>query len=72
MEIECSTPTTKAARLVYLLSLGRRYTTVEIAELFGITRQGAWRLLVGLTWACPIRQDDQQRWFLELAHEAAQ
>jgi alkylated DNA nucleotide flippase Atl1 len=39
------TVTLRVARVVYLMALGRWFTTRQVAELTGLTENGAWGML---------------------------
>ena len=51
------TSTERAAVIMLHLSAGARLTTVEVAQLCGITRQGAYRLLDTMSRVCPLLLD---------------
>ncbi|MCS7260606.1 MAG: hypothetical protein NZ765_07480 [Anaerolineae bacterium] len=51
--LEC-TPSERAARLAYLLALGRRMTTAEVAEALGCSERQARKLLNGLSRVLPL------------------
>lgn len=35
----------RTTTIIHLLSIGRKLTTMEIAEMTGLTRKGAWRMM---------------------------
>lgn len=49
--------TERVAVVVRLLTLGRRMTTREVAEIAGITPGGAWSMLGKLSRVLPLAED---------------
>jgi hypothetical protein len=54
----------RAALVTYHLSIGRTYTTYEVADLVGLTRQGAWAMLTTISRVVPIYCDSEGKWSL--------
>jgi len=51
------TSTERAAVVMLHLTAGVRLTTLEVAQLCGISRQGAYRLLDTMSRVCPLLLD---------------
>ena len=51
------TPIERATVVMAHLTAGQRLTTLEVAQLCGITRQGAYRLLDTMSRVCPLLLD---------------
>ena len=51
------TPIERATVIMAYLTAGERLTTIEVAQLCGITRQGAYRLLDTMSRVCPLLLD---------------
>lgn len=49
--------TERAGYIVYLLMRGKTLTTAEIANVLGMTPNGAWQLMSRLSRKVPLRQD---------------
>ena len=56
------TPREKVALVVWHLAHGDGLSTANVAEMTGLTRQGAWELMVCLSRVIPIYQDNRQIW----------
>ena len=54
------TPIERATVIMAYLTAGERLTTTEVAQLCGITRQGAYRLLDTMSRVCPLLLDGGQ------------
>ena len=54
------TPIERATVIMAYLTAGERLTTIEVAQLCGITRQGAYRLLDTMSRVCPLLLDGGQ------------
>ena len=54
------TPIERATVVMAYLTAGQRLTTIEVAQLCGITRQGAYRLLDTMSRVCPLLLDGGQ------------
>jgi DNA-binding IclR family transcriptional regulator len=54
------TPIERATVVMAYLTAGQRLTTLEVAQLCGITRQGAYRLLDTMSRVCPLLLDGGQ------------
>ncbi len=52
--IQPRTATERAARITDLLNEGKRLRTAEIAAVCGMTRQGAYRLMEGVSAVVPV------------------
>lgn len=64
------TPQEKAAIITEYLTLGQRLTTREIADMVGLTRQGAWSMMMRLSRVLGYNRDDEGKWFrIEVNHE---
>lgn len=53
--------TERAGVVVWLLSRGYKFTTLEVAKIVGLTPGGAWRLMERLSRRVPIYQE-HARW----------
>lgn len=61
--------TERVAVIVRLLTLGRRYTTAEVAALLGMERTGAFKMLAKISRVVPLAEIDG-RWTMHLeGHE---
>lgn len=56
------TPQEKAARVAFQMALGEGFTVREVADDFGMTWRGAYRMITGISRVVPIAQDDGGRW----------
>ena len=58
------TVTLRVARVIYLLTMGRHMTLTEIAEITGLTENGAWRLMNRLAGGhhVPVAPDEEGKW----------
>lgn len=54
MNLHDLTPQQKAAHITDAFNAGETFSTLEIAAMFGITRQGAYRLLDGISPVVPL------------------
>lgn len=52
----------RAGLIAWLLAFGARLTTREIAEMTGLTRPGAWYLMMRLSRILSIYCDDHRKW----------
>jgi hypothetical protein len=58
------TPTERAARLAYWLTIGRPLNTAVVAESFGVSARTAQRLFVSVSRVLPAYRDDDGNWTL--------
>jgi len=56
----------KAARVALLLAQGREYSTVEIAEMFGMSWEGAFSMMDRISITIPLTKDENRggKWYL--------
>lgn len=66
--LQPATPIERATVVMSHLSAGQRLTTLEVAQLCGITRQGAYRLLDTMSRVCPLLLDGGQ-WQLKMGDD---
>ena len=57
-------PQERAALVMWHLTRGASLTTFQVAELTGISRQGAWAMLMRLARVTPIYCNEQGNWAL--------
>lgn len=57
------TPQERAGMVIWFLARGHSFTTLEIALLTGLTRQGAWQMMTGLSIKLPLVLE-HSRWRL--------
>jgi len=62
MECNDLTAQERAAIVTWRLACGERLTTQEIMRLTGLTREGAWYLMMRLLRVVPIFCDDGGEW----------
>jgi len=54
--------TERVAVVVRLLTLGRRLTTAQVAEMVGVGRGGAWAMLSRIARVTPLYLGEDGRW----------
>jgi protein-tyrosine phosphatase len=59
MDVVPEVPTERTAIVVWLLAKGRCMKTSEVADLTGVTRQGAYEIMVRISRVLPIYQADE-------------
>lgn len=59
-----ATPTERAAKLTYLLVMGRKFTAHEAAEVVGVGPRGARYMLEKIALQVPIYRDESGRYQL--------
>lgn len=52
----------RAGKIAWLLAQGERLTTNEIARLTGLTRGGAWYLMMRISRVVPVVCDERGEW----------
>ncbi len=52
-------PTERTAIVVWMLAKGRRMKTSEVADLTGVTRQGAYEIMARISRVLPVVQIDE-------------
>lgn len=52
----------RAGLIAWLLAFGARLTTQEIMDLTGLTRQGAWYLMMRLSRVLAVFCDEEGKW----------
>lgn len=57
-------PQQKAAHITSLLRDEGRYTTAEIAEMYGVTTTGARLMMYRISCVLPLLQNEQGEWML--------
>lgn len=57
-----ATPTQKAAEVAIMLERGTELTTRQIADRYGMTWEGAHRMMCNISGRVPIVKDDNGRW----------
>lgn len=60
----------RAALIAWHLAHGEAMRTVDVVELTGLERQGAWKLMCRLSRVLPIYQDDCGFWQVNATREA--
>ena len=51
-------PSERVAIIVFLLCKGRKFTTMEVAELCGVTRRGAYAIMARISRVLPLTLDN--------------
>jgi DNA-binding IclR family transcriptional regulator len=64
------TPIERATVVMAHLYAGRRLTTADVAQICGITRQGAYRLLDTMSRVCPLLLDGGEWQLTKLAEDS--
>lgn len=57
-----ATPTQKAAEIAVKLERGAEMTTRQIADCYGMTWEGAYRMMCNISGRLPIVKDEAGRW----------
>ena len=65
------TPIERATVIMAHLYAGQRLTTAEVAQICGITRQGAYRLLDTMSRVCPLLLDGGEWQLTKLAEDSS-
>ena len=60
----------RAAKVTWWLAHGETMTTAQVAEMTGLSRQGAWKMMVNLARVIPICGNDDDEWEAAVMQEA--
>ena len=60
MNVTPEVPSERVAIIVFLLCKGRKFTTMEVAELCGVTRRGAYAIMARISRVVPLAPVDGQ------------
>ena len=58
MNVTPEVPSERVAIIVFLLCKGRKFTTMEVAELCGVTRRGAYAIMARISRVLPLTLDN--------------